>query len=586
MKKQLKRGLLILILALGLGVIYVLANFIPEGDSDLGIETPSLVESKIKKETLSPEMATFIEARQDRPVRSETVSLLAVGDLSFSRGVEQKIIKNDNLKYPFSELDDFLSRADITFGNLETPLTAGRVIQSGEMIFRSDPKMAQILSDQGFDLVSLANNHTPNFGAKGMRDTFNYLDAAGVAYVGAGEDGPRAYAPVYLEKKGIKFAFIAHNDSDVVPAYYRADEKGPGTALIDDDELKAAITAAKEEADLVIVSMHSGTEYVPGPNSRQTKFARVAIDYGADLVIGHHPHVIQTIEKYKDKYIFYSLGNFVFDQSWSQETADSLAVKFYFTKEGLVSFTLHPLRMYQLAQPAPAAEADAARILARLDWPLTEVNNYTWQSGELSSDLETAVLVNSLAAGNFEKKELADLNHDAIDEEYSLKSGRLVARQGDDILWQTSETWWVEDFVVGDSNHDDQAELVISLWRSGDFNSANSFWPSRQSEGQTVRQFLLVLQSDANGFKPFWVSEALEAPQCSLSLKDVDGDGYQELVSVTGDYQTSPLCVPQQVSVWRWSSWGFVPEWQSDFLGPWFNSGLAGEELISDAAAD
>lgn len=566
MKNYLRRGILIIILVLGLGLWYGLTNFIPEGQGDLDVESSLSVGPQLKEEALNSEMAAFIAARQELPDSGPLVSLLAVGDLSFSRGVEQTIIKNDNLEYPFSELGNFLSRADITFGNLETPLTSGRVIQSGEMVFRSDPKMAGVLNNQGFDIVSLANNHTPNFGAKGLRDTFNYLDEAGVAYVGAGEDGPRAYAPVYLERQGIKFAFIAHNDSDVVPAYYRADEKGPGTALIDEDELAAAISTAKEQVDLVIVSLHSGTEYVPGPNSRQTKFAHAAIDFGADLVIGHHPHVVQTIEEYQGKYIFYSLGNFVFDQSWSQETADSLAVKFHFNKDGLVSFFTYPLRMYELAQPAPAAPEDAKRILERLDWPLVSTSDYTWQSGELVASPQSGVLANQAVGGNLKKKESADLNHDGISEEYYLERGRLVAKQAGNFLWETPETWWVEDFVVGDSNHDDRAEITIALWRSGDFNSKNSFWPSRNQDGSLVRQFLLTLQSDANGFKPFWVSAALESPQCSLSLKDVDDDGYEELIALVADYENSPICQPQRAAVWRWTSWGFVLEWESELL--------------------
>ncbi len=577
MKNYLRRGILIIILVLGLGLWSSLTNFIPEGQGDLGVESSLTLKPQLKEEALNSEMAAFIAARQELPDSGPLVSLLAVGDLSFSRGVEQTIIKNDNLEYPFSELGNFLSRADITFGNLETPLTVGRVIQSGEMIFRSDPKMAGVLKNQGFDIVSLANNHTPNFGAKGLRDTFNYLDEAGVAYVGAGEDGPRAYAPVYLERQGIKFAFIAHNDSDVVPAYYRADEKGPGTALIDEDELAAAIFTAKEQADLVIVSLHSGTEYVPGPNSRQTKFAHAAIDFGADLVIGHHPHVVQTIEEYQGKYIFYSLGNFVFDQSWSQETADSLAVKFHFNKDGLVSFFTYPLRMYKLAQPAPAAPEDAKRILERLDWPLAITSDYAWQSGELVASPQSGVLANQAVGGNLKKKESADLNHDGISEEYYLERGRLVAKQAGNFLWETPETWWVEDFVVGDSNHDDRAEITIALWRSGDFNSKNSFWPSRNQDGSLVRQFLLTLQSDANGFKPFWVSAALESPQCSLSLKDVDDDGYEELIALVADYENSPLCQSQRAAVWRWTSWGFVLEWESGPLKhiafPGFNSG-------------
>jgi poly-gamma-glutamate synthesis protein (capsule biosynthesis protein) len=566
MKNYLRRGVLIIILVLSLGLWSSLTNFISEGEGDFAVDPSLSLGPQLKQDDLNSEMAAFIAARQELPDSGPLVSLLAVGDLSFSRGVEQTIIKNDNLEYPFAELDNFLSQADITFGNLETPLTPGRVIQSGEMIFRSDPKMAEVLRNQGFDIVSLANNHTPNFGAKGLYDTFNYLDEAGVAYVGAGEDGPRAYAPVYLERQGIKFAFIAHNDSDVVPAYYRADEKGPGTALIDEDELAAAISTAKEQADLVIVSLHSGTEYVPGPNSRQTKFAHAAIDFGADLVIGHHPHVVQTIEEYQGKYIFYSLGNFVFDQSWSQETADSLAVKFHFNKEGLVSFSLYPLRMYKLAQPAPVAPEDAKRILERLDWPLASTSDYVWQGGELLVQTQAGFLIKPAVQGNLKKKEKADLNNDGITEEYYLEKGRLTAKQAGNFLWETPETWWVEDFVVGDSNHDSKPEITIALWRSGDFNSKNYFWTGRKQNNLPVRQFLLVLQSDANGFKPFWASDALDSPHCSLFLRDVDDDTYQELVATIANYQNSSICEPQRVTVWRWSIWGFVLEWESELL--------------------
>lgn len=131
----------------------------------------------------------------------EEVSLVAVGDISYSRSVERTIKKQKDINYPFREMRDYLKNADLVFGNLETPITAGREIATGEMIFRSNPGTEQALQEAGFSILSLANNHTPNFGELGLKDTFNYLQQAGLNYVGAGKNEQDANQPIYLEKK-------------------------------------------------------------------------------------------------------------------------------------------------------------------------------------------------------------------------------------------------------------------------------------------------------------------------------------------------------------------------------------------------
>ncbi|MDO8572074.1 MAG: CapA family protein, partial [bacterium] len=255
---------------------------------------------------------------------------------------------------------------DIVFGNLEAPITKGREVKVGEMSFRVNPGTEIALKDAGFTIVSLANNHSKNFGEKGLIDTFSYLKNSGIAYVGAGHE-KEAYAPVYLEKKGIRFAFLAYNDHDVVPSSYRASGKRIGTAFMDVKRMVVGVQEAKKNADIVVVSMHSGTEYVVKPNKSQVSFARAAVDAGADLVIGHHPHVVQSMEIYKGKYIFYSLGNFVFDQMWSQDTREGLVVKFNFTKEGVHSFDLKPVLIHNFAQPEFILGKQAEKIIKRLD---------------------------------------------------------------------------------------------------------------------------------------------------------------------------------------------------------------------------
>lgn len=303
---------------------------------------------------------------QDIPRSSGEVSLIAVGDMMLSRNAAKTIKKRGDANYPFLKTRDYLKSGDIVFGNLETPLTAGREIKTGETVFRSDPEMARVLAQNNFSVLSLANNHSPNFGAKGLRDTFQYLKDAGIAYAGAGQDAEEAYAPVYLEKNGLTFAFLAYTDNDVIPKTYEAAQKRAGTAFMDIARLRTAVKSAKTKADFVIVSMHSGAEYVPQPNKRQKQFAHAAIDAGAELVIGHHPHVVQSAEIYKGKYIFYSLGNFIFDQMWSRDTRRGLMLKILFNRGGVANIDYAPVLISDYAQPRILTGKEAAKVLARL----------------------------------------------------------------------------------------------------------------------------------------------------------------------------------------------------------------------------
>ncbi len=292
---------------------------------------------------IGPEPA--VEAAQPVP----TVTLIAVGDIMLSRAVARQIKAHNDINYPFLNVRDYLGQADIVFGNLECPITRGPIIEHGTF-FRADPGVEQGLKWAGFNVVSLANNHVPNFGATGVLDTLDYLDRARIAHPGAGKDAAQAAQPVFLEKNGIRLAFLAYNDSDVVPRSYRAAPHHPGTNIMDASELPAAIHSARAAADLVIVSMHSGTEY-SSPNPRQISFAHAAIDAGADLIVGHHPHVVQYFERYQGKYIFYSLGNFVFDQTWSQATTRGIMLRAVLSKRGLVAFAQVPTRIEHASQP-------------------------------------------------------------------------------------------------------------------------------------------------------------------------------------------------------------------------------------------
>lgn len=267
----------------------------------------------------------------------ETFSLNFVGDILAARAIELTMRKQ-GYDYPFLKIKDQLADADMTFANLETPLigdkTTGRTTPGGTTVFRGDTVFAETLKDVGIDIISLANNHMKDQGSKGITSTLAALSSAGILHAGAGQNLTEARkmavfsisSKINSESLPVRVGLLAYNDTDVVPSSYHATEDQSGTNIMDIERLKADVIANRDEADILLVSMHSGTEYVDYANTRQIAFAHAAIDAGADMVIGHHPHVLQPIEVYKGKYIFYSLGNFIFDQPWP-DTKQSVLVK-------------------------------------------------------------------------------------------------------------------------------------------------------------------------------------------------------------------------------------------------------------------
>lgn len=276
-------------------------------------------------------------------------TLVAVGDIMLSRTVAKRM-REQGFDFPFASTTDLIQSADIAFGNLETAITPGEPVLPFEMSFRADIESARALKNAGFDVLSLANNHTPNFGERGLLDTMQYLDEVDIVHAGAG-DATRANQPVFVSIHGIQFAFLAYANPRIVPASYEASDDRIGTAFMDLPRMQGAVVDAKNVADIVIVSMHAGDEYESQPNASQIAFAHAAIDAGAEMVIGHHPHVVQTTEIYKGKHIFYSLGNFIFDQMWSEHTRKGLALKIYIGKTGVTHIEYHPVKIYDYAQP-------------------------------------------------------------------------------------------------------------------------------------------------------------------------------------------------------------------------------------------
>jgi poly-gamma-glutamate capsule biosynthesis protein CapA/YwtB (metallophosphatase superfamily) len=261
-----------------------------------------------------PPTATILNS----PAASREVSIAFVGDIMLGRTLAGRIDRGEGDTI-FASVEPVLQSADLAVGNLECALGEGGVKAAKAYTFLAPPKAASLLHGAGFDLLSLANNHSLDFGPDVFRQTGELLGENGIRFVGGGANSTQAHAPVRFEIGGLRMAFLAYVDvaSEYLSKFdtrsWSAGPATPGIAWADDEEIKKDLQALNGNADVVIVLFHYGTEAVVGPSPRQIQLSRLAVDYGADVIVGTHPHVVQAVEEYKDGLIFYSLGNFVFD---------------------------------------------------------------------------------------------------------------------------------------------------------------------------------------------------------------------------------------------------------------------------------
>ncbi|MCI3923900.1 CapA family protein [Paenibacillus sp. TRM 82003] len=296
-----------------------------------------------------------------------TVSMAFVGDVLLGEYVGT-LLNRHGFDYPYEHVSELLGRADVAAANLETAVTS----MSGEkpgiksFEFRSDPDALPAFREAGFDLVSLANNHSLDFGAEGLRDTMRHLKESELAFVGAGENAEEAYAPAFLEKNGLRIAVLGV--TRVIPfTEWKAGANSLGLAdAYGHKRSVREIEAAKKEADVVVVLVHWGEEKQLEPEPvEQVELGRRFVDAGADLVIGSHPHVLQGIERYKDRWIAYSLGNFIFTKSKEPLTYDSGILEASCRKGGECELRLTPFAV-DTPQPTPMAPERAAAVLERV----------------------------------------------------------------------------------------------------------------------------------------------------------------------------------------------------------------------------
>ncbi len=278
------------------------------------------------------------------PQPDNEIRMMFVGDIMLHRGVEHYILKagEGDYTFPFHLINDYLSQADFVFGNLESVISDQGSDQGGLYSFRADPQTIDGLIH--FNAVSVANNHAFDYGRLAFEDNLKRLAEKDILFVGGGMNAEEAYSPKFLEIKGNKIALLGY--LDLGSPSWEATENRSGVAWAHEEKIQEGIAKA-QEADIVIVSFHYGEEYQKEPNERQRYLSNLAVSAGADLVIGHHPHVTQPVEDN----IAFSLGNFIFDQKFSEETMQGLLLDVVFNENRGYNIKEVPVTINQYYQP-------------------------------------------------------------------------------------------------------------------------------------------------------------------------------------------------------------------------------------------
>jgi hypothetical protein len=332
--------------------------------------------------------------RSDTPVfdPAGSFTIVAGGDIMLDRGVAQELkINGKGADFPFDGgtatitghckdcsplgwdtpftqrtgnagvVRHLIESADIAIANFENPAPDAFRYHTSGTVFSADPALFKGLADTGIDWVGIANNHIRDAGGIGILQTIANLKKDGIRSSGAGNDFAAAHRPAILEAGGVKVAFLAY---DTIAKAYGASATRAGSAQMSASAVRKDVAAARKAgAQVVIVFPHWGTEYDPTPFGGQQALARAAIDAGADLVIGNHAHWAGAMEVYEGKPIWYALGNFVFDQTWSEPTMEGLTLELTFHGPTLVQARMRPHIILDKAQPNFLDPAGSGRVV-------------------------------------------------------------------------------------------------------------------------------------------------------------------------------------------------------------------------------
>lgn len=286
------------------------------------------------------------DPKQPEKINPDEFILIVTGDIIPSRSVNWKMTKLNNFLFPFEKTAEIFKDEYLVFINLEAPIIPDCPITVEGMIFCGDPKFIKGLKFANVDIASIANNHFENYGNEGAESTINLLEKNDILVA-----GNKKIAIKQINNK--KFGFLGFNFIS-------------GGAIAQEEEIESSILNLRSKVDFLIIMYHWSEEYTSLPDEFQKKIAHLSIDAGADLVVGNHPHWIQTLEIYNEKPIVYSHGNFIFDQMWSQETREGIIGKYIFDSIGVKDIFFYPVIIEDYSQPRFADINEVKKILKKM----------------------------------------------------------------------------------------------------------------------------------------------------------------------------------------------------------------------------
>jgi len=315
----------------------------------------------------------------------DTITLAAVGDISLSHTYDA-LLRSKGPHFPFQAVRPLFDGKDLVCCNLEGPLSLKGSPYPLKCSLRGHPHYIQGLAQAGFNYCSLANNHILDYQDEALWETLDLLTQHGIGYSGVGANLDEAVNPFLFQAQGIRVALFSFCDVEIDSPFYATLEQR-GIAPLDLDLAGSAFHVVQEEVDLLFVSLHWGIEHFRYPSPDQIRKGHALVDMGAHLILGHHPHVIQGMETYKNALICYSLGNFLFSDilwDWTTESGEtrhtrvplrrkhreSLVLEARFSRDGLLSYATHSAYLTRSLQVVPRTDTGGKRKLNRLSQPI------------------------------------------------------------------------------------------------------------------------------------------------------------------------------------------------------------------------
>lgn len=451
----------------------------------------------------------------------------------------------------FQEVAKELAAADLAIGNLEGVIIP-QDLRSGCLELEGPPPEYRLLLDEGttqelqragFDLLGLANNHVLDCGETGLSAMVGMLHRAGLHTAGVGEGVENAYLPAILHRRGLRIAVLALNSVGLLSGNLGGGVGSGGwqPAAWERDRVEQAIRQARSAADFVIVSIHWGEEYSLRASLWQRSIAQDMFTAGADLVFGHHPHVVQESQVFERPgqpaspgFVAYSLGNFRFDQ-YQAHASQGLALRLRIDRVGLKS--VEGLPLHSTHQPR-WMDLDGSREMIERIKP--EPRRTGFQCGV--EDCQPVAAESSASQGIFRRGAI-DLTGDGQAETIWLHDGKISIYHQGDLAWTSPEAWEVVDLALGDPNDDGRYEILAAV--------------NTVREGESASQ-PFVLGYRGGIYRQLWGGSPVSDPILEVELGDIDADGTDELV-VIEERGRAGLAL----AVWDWHGWGFSLFWRS-----------------------